>query len=32
MLGQYLELSTAFSRLASEVLPSEKISEKEGMM
>lgn len=32
MLGQHLELSTAFSRLASEVLPSEEISKKEGMM
>lgn len=32
MLGQHLELSTALSRLASEVLSSEKISKKEGMM
>lgn len=32
MLGQHLELSTAFSRLASKVLPSDKISRKEGMM
>lgn len=32
MLGQHLELSTAFSRLASEILPSEEISKKEGMM